>query len=143
MFIQSCYLLKCSKKIIHELERLGYSQSSYCNVPPLISQTVATTACTNHYTTLTRDILENPNPHVNWVNGRINCNKNENLFLALASLQDDTDKNQWFCKALNDKTLYFIFCIDDKFKYEFLGEDYSDRFHKATVTELIKHFTNE
>ena len=60
--------------------------------------------------------------------GRIDCGTNEELFLAIAALKDDTDKNQWF----TDGDLWFK-CGD-----EVCNE--GRKIHKATVNELIEHF---
>ena len=63
--------------------------------------------------------------------GFIDCGDNEELFIALASMRDDTDKNQWFVvdniwvKCYND--------IPDKY-IQMHG-------HKATPEEIVKHFT--
>lgn len=58
----------------------------------------------------------------------IDCGTNEELFLALAELRDDIDKNQWF----TDGDLWFK-CGD-----EVCNE--GRKIHKATVNELIEHF---
>jgi hypothetical protein len=61
----------------------------------------------------------------------IDCGTNEELFLAIAALRDDTDKNQWF----TDGDLWFK-CGD-----EVCNE--GRKIHKATVDELIEHFKTE
>ena len=61
----------------------------------------------------------------------IDCGTNEELFLAIAALRDDTDKNQWF----TDGDLWFK-CGD-----EVCNE--GRKTHKATVDELIEHFKTE
>lgn len=70
-------------------------------------------------------------------NGYIHCGTNEALFLAIAALRDDTDKNQWF----TDGNLWFK-CgdemCDETIKY-YLNR-YNREIHKASVEELIKHF---
>lgn len=67
----------------------------------------------------------------------VDCGTNENLFLAIAALRDDIDIHQWFTDG------------KEWFQCRFLkvGMHYSDkpeilfeRWHKATVEELIKHF---
>lgn len=70
--------------------------------------------------------------------GRIDCGTNEELFLAIAALRDDTDKNQWF--ADGDK---WILCPEIKFSTYWVYNDVDvnlDVIHKATVNELIEHF---
>jgi hypothetical protein len=58
----------------------------------------------------------------------VDCGANEELFLAIAALRDDTDKYQWF----TDGDLWFK-CGD-----EVCNE--GRKIHKATVNELIEHF---
>ena len=69
--------------------------------------------------------------------GRIDCGTNEELFLAIAALRDDTDKNQWFTDG--DK---WILCPEIKFSTYWVYNDIDvniDTVHKATVDELIEH----
>lgn len=76
---------------------------------------------------------------------RIDCGTNEELFLALAALQDDTDENQWF---VYPPTNYWFKC--DKINIENFRNEPSIKMscqgawlygnHKATVEELINHF---
>lgn len=70
--------------------------------------------------------------------GRIDCGTNEELFLAIAALRDDTDKNQWFTDG--DK---WILCPEIKFSTYWVYNDVDvnlDVIHKASVDELIEHF---
>lgn len=69
---------------------------------------------------------------------RIDCGTNEELFLAIAALRDDTDKYQWFTDG--DK---WILCPKTKFSTYWVYNDIdvnTDTIHKATVDELIEHF---
>ena len=73
--------------------------------------------------------------------GRIDCGTNEELFLAIAALRDDTDKNQWFTDG--DK---WILCPEIKFSTYWAYNDVdinTDTIHKATVNELIEHFKDK
>ena len=67
----------------------------------------------------------------------IDCGTNEELFLAIAALRNDTDKYQWF----TDGDLWFK-CgdemCDETIDYYF--NEYSRKLHKASVNELIEHF---
>lgn len=73
----------------------------------------------------------------------IDCGTNENLFLAIASLRDDTDYGQWF---IFDAESFLTLKRGDWMK--FIGYDecvinspmWS---HKATVQELIEHFSKK
>mgnify|MGYP006991635829 CR=1 FL=1 len=60
----------------------------------------------------------------------IDCGTNEEMFLALAALRDDTDKNQWF--IVNDIWVKCSTDIPDKY-IQLNG-------HKATIEELIDRF---
>ena len=75
--------------------------------------------------------------------GRIDCGTNELLFLAIAALRDDTDKNQWF--VYPNENIWFI-CNDYDINYvrEYIRDSVQSAWfhcsHKATVNELIEHF---
>ena len=69
----------------------------------------------------------------------IDCGTNEELFLAIAALRDDTDKNQWFTST-ND---YWYKCLDNKFSKKtanWVSCASADKWHKATVEEITEHF---
>ena len=74
----------------------------------------------------------------------IDCDTNEKLFLAIAALRDDSDYLQWF--VCDEPTIINgtqSLCIGSFFR---LREDVfacSIKAHKATVEELIEHFTQE
>lgn len=63
----------------------------------------------------------------------IDCGDNEELFIALASLREGTDYGQWFTNG------------EEWHLYSFLGpfRILDDTWHKATVDEIIRHFTND
>lgn len=76
--------------------------------------------------------------------GRSDCGTNEELFLAIASLRDDTDKYQWF---IMDVEIYVYipkgtwFQSTDRNGGRHVGTQIESLYcHKATVEELIKHF---
>lgn len=68
----------------------------------------------------------------------IDCGTNEELFLAIAALRDDTDKYQWFTDGNK-----WIMCPAIKFSSYWVYNDIDvniDTVHKATVDELIEYF---
>lgn len=70
--------------------------------------------------------------------GRIDCGTNEELFLGIAALRDDTDKYQWFTDGNK-----WIMCPEIKFSTYWVYNDIDvniDTVYKATVDELIEHF---
>lgn len=81
-------------------------------------------------------------------NSVIDCGTNEELFLALAALRDDTDKDQWF----TDGTDWAIWREDGSFRgkpiagfeFHYLPSSTNyNKYHKATAKEIIEHFTME
>lgn len=83
---------------------------------------------------------------------RIDCGTNEELFLAIAALRDDTDKNQWFIAesslsvSFDDAIGNDHYFVEPKGIFFFWGIEYqnatiiSGNFRKATVDELIEYF---
>lgn len=73
----------------------------------------------------------------------IDCGTNEDLFLAIAALRDDTDNNQMFINGKGDWGI----CRDgsdgglEGLDFYGIPNDLNvDNYHKATVEELIEHF---
>ena len=82
--------------------------------------------------------LNRPLGYLEELSRSIDCGANEELFLSIASLRDDTDKYQWFTDG--DK---WIMCPEIKFSTYWAYNDIdvnTDTIHKATVKELIEHF---
>lgn len=75
--------------------------------------------------------------------GSIDCGTNEELFLAIAALKDDTDNNQLFTNGKGDWGIYRDGSDGGLFGMDFYGvpNDFNlSYYHKATVDELIEHF---
>ena len=75
--------------------------------------------------------------------GRIDCGTNEELFLAIASLRDDTDDNQLFTNGKGDWGIYRDGSDGSLSGMDFYGmpNDFNLLYyHKATINELIEHF---
>lgn len=69
------------------------------------------------------------------IDNAIDCETNENLFLAISALRDDTDKNQWFTDGY-----HWEICPDEVAYINAWINKYESSPHKATVEELIEHF---
>ena len=131
MFTQSCFIRKNTSELRNKLEELGYKTSTICKCG-----NIATSSILGKYSIISDWQLNSTNPHITWNNGhRIDCGTNEELFLAIAALRDDsyymqwfTDGEKWFQNQQND-----IEVID-------YSEDNPINFRKATVAELIEHF---
>lgn len=73
----------------------------------------------------------------------VDCGTNEELFLAIAALRDDTDNNQLFTNGKGDWGIYRDGSDGGLSGMDFYGmpNDFEiDNYHKATVNELIEHF---
>lgn len=89
-----------------------------------------------YYTYSTKPIGKPKKKEVDFVD----CGDNEELFLALAALRDDSDKNQyWICDKVSI-TLGKTYYPDDYIYYQY--DEFFDKqnWHKATVDEIIEHF---
>lgn len=65
----------------------------------------------------------------------IDCGTNEELFLALAALRDDSDKKQWFVHDYQYQKVWIFSEMEDYGKDWFV--------HKATIEEIIEHFKDK
>lgn len=77
----------------------------------------------------------------------IDCGENEELFLAIAAMRDDTNEGQLFLNEAGDWAMYHTDPDDDATSpFEFYRiPSISDvrMLRKATVEEIINHFNNE
>lgn len=143
-FTTPCFIRKNTKELRKELEELGYEilnsgdttlDAHNYDGKGSHKGTEEGKAITTSYGNLYGVIY---NVDTVTKKGRIDCGTNEELFLAIAALRDDTDKNQWFTDG--DK---WILCPEIKFSTYWAYNDVdinTDTIHKATVNELIEHF---
>ena len=118
-FIQPCFIRKISNELCDKLTELGYKD---CWTGGIHSDELKTiTYVGNQCWCLTGFEPRNS----------IDCGTNEELFLALAALKDDSNKNQWFTDGGN---------IWEKSNDELPSHYMQLEGHKATVEEIIEHF---
>lgn len=138
MFTQSCFIRKNTEGLRLALDLLGYKpmQSIIRNREDMLFVKDGYFMNNFPYDTTQSDKA-------------IDCSNNESLFLALATLRDDTDKNQWFVYDNTDyadeqeKEITYFICKQDSIKDEMcINSMYADC-HKATVQELIEHFKDK
>lgn len=146
-FTTPCFIRKNAPELRRKLEKLGYEPARY-SVSDNENLCIAT-AVSNlyaHYNTIIADRFDSTNPHITWnCAGRIDCGTNEDLFLAIAALREDSDKNQWFCDDIEESKSFFFCEYDDveKHIHEKMDGWDCEGFHKATVEELIEHFKKD
>lgn len=133
MFTNSCFIKKDTQELRDKLKEIGIIPH-----PCIVHKSIP-------YLFVNRGFYSrNEIGYKEEIDESINCGTNEELFLAIAALRYDTDKNQWF---VHKSKSHWWFCTDfDSFKedYESSNEDSElkfEDFHKATVEELIEHFT--
>ena len=140
-FTTPCFIRKNTPELREKLKGLGYSHGKPKYYADNDDNKYDFIMCHNgKFFLLSQEnhVIRNGHPLKKY--GSIDCGTNEELFLAIASLRDDTDKSQWF----TDGYLWFK-CgdemCDEHIKYYF--SMYSRLFHKATVNELIEHFKDK
>lgn len=134
-FIQECFVRTPENKLrlIMELERLGYRSMYMVWRNNIGGSNLVCEGNTWHCT----DSDNKP-----WC---IDCGKNEELFLALAALRDDSDFMQWFICGDNES----MFKVDkpgmsvEKYIHEYMDGWDTEGYRKATVEEIVKRFSKE
>lgn len=71
-------------------------------------------------------------------NPAIDCDDDIDCFKALAAMNDENDREQWFVEWFADGKHWYQ-CPDDfiRVQYEMAG------YHKATVEEIVEYFKNK
>ena len=135
MFTQSCYIKKNTLELRNKLEELGYKyggkERTYGEAKALYCHFDRFYEC-----------VQKPSRYESIVN----CEDNEELFIAIASLTNKTDKEQWFiydsmdCKVEQLRDRFWFKCEEDKVEDHMFYDAMLLNFKKATVKELIEHF---
>jgi len=133
MFTQKCFIRKNTPELVKNLEEMGYNVVSF-GVINIFNEKPYLLSDTNGGIYGMYDIEK----------GCIDCETNDELFLAIAALRDDTDKNQWFVhddSDWNDKqNIFWYKCEEDSIIEDLAYNLMFNDCHKATVQELIEHF---
>ena len=140
-FTTPCFIRKNTQELRRGLEELGYSKNypkwtDDCSIIWAYQYPMKGFDTPNY---VIADSFDIPFDKHSALCGKfVDCGANEELFLAIAALRDDTDKYQWFTDG--DK---WILCPKTKFSTYWVYNDIdvnTDTIHKATVDELIEHF---
>lgn len=124
-FIQECFVRNPENKfrLIVELERLGYRAMYMIWRNNIEGANLVCEGQTWHCT----DSDNKP-----WC---VDCGTNEEMFLALAALRDDTDRNQWFIDDISGVWERSESGLPSKYM-QLNG-------HKATAEEIVEHFKDK
>ena len=120
MFTTPCFIRKNTPELKKKLEELGYKM----NLIYLPNE---------HNLYIGSGVYSSANFIDNYY---LDCGTNEELFLALAALRDDTDKNQW----LTDGKIWGKFGEDSFLNPIQIISYLQSKGHKATVEEIMEHF---
>lgn len=134
-FTTQCFIHKNTANIRNRLKELGY----YCN--PYLGWHNLFTCVFGINSVYSLDDYDTNG--LKEIDGLIDCGTNEELFLAIAALKDDTDNNQLFTNGKGDWGIYRDGSDGGLSGMDFYGmpNDFEiDNYHKATVDELIEHF---
>lgn len=138
-FIQPCFIRKNTAELRRKLESLGYKKGDY--PLPVGREDV-----------YDRDIHLYENSYhfrdstLYGITNNIDCGTNEELFIAIASLRDDSDINQWFiynsmdCIIEKLRTIDWFICNENSIEDCACYDSSYLNYHKATVEEIIEHF---
>lgn len=132
-FTTPAFIRKNTTELRMKLERLGYYLHPECIDDDR-----------GNYLFVNREYyLNRPLGYSEELSRSIDCGTNEDLFLAIAALRDDTDNNQMFINGKGDWGI----CRDgsdgglEGLDFYGMPNDLNvDNYHKATVEELIEHF---
>lgn len=148
MFTTPCFIRKNTPELRKKLEELGYKPFGSVKYEWDAGWGLSTDNRLGEFESFDDNGLENIikccSPDYE---DSIDCGTNENLFLALAALRDDSDFNQWF---VMDVEIYIDihqgdwFIATDRAKGNHVGTQIDPMYcHKATVEELIEHFNEK
>ena len=136
-FKQPCFIRKNTPELRKKLEELGVNYDGFYGIE---NECIVTGygPYNNTYHT-----LNHPPIGISYYTRKygpvkfkcLDCKTNENLFLALAVLRDDSDYMQWF----TDGKKWFQNKQNDTEVIRY-GAGNPINFHKATVEEIIEHF---
>ena len=137
MFTKQCYIKKNTKELRDKLKALGYKLNHGKTWGKyLVCFKINGTEECRFVATPEYDLKNMPD-----FKNAVDCGANEELFLAIAALRDDSDYMQWFTDGNTWKNCILNKCDIDSW-YRWFG--YGDKMvHKATVEELIELFKNK
>lgn len=145
MFTQKCVLRKNTPELRNYLVSIGYKDCVPLNSVDnrkfgLLLNKKIIAGVVEDSESFNLDTYLNQNPDI------IDCGTNEELFISLAALRDDTDKEQWFiydsmdCKVEELRDRFWFKCEEDKVQDHMFYDAMYLNCKKATVKELIEHF---
>ena len=143
-FTTPCFIRKNTAELRKKLEELGYKlNNGKAWGRFLVTFRIEETNEWKYVASPEWDLQNNPDIDVS-----IDCGTNEDLFLAIAALREDSDYMQFFtdgtefilCDRYDWIDMYSVLCSGLSNAKDRVKE--LDKFQKATAEELIEHFKN-
>lgn len=138
-FTTPCFIRKNTPELRKKLEELGYKLNNGKWMGKYLAAfQIKETKEWRYVASPEWDLQNNPD-----IDASIDCGTNEELFLAIASLRDDTNNNQLFTNDKGDWGIYRDGSNGGLLGMDFYGmpNDFNlSHYHKATVNELIEYF---
>ncbi len=142
-FIQPAFIRKNTPELRKKLDGIGYKLNNGKWMGKYLATfRIKDTKEWRYVASPKWDLENNPDKEIS-----IDCGTNEDLFLAIAALREDTDVNQWF---VMDVEVYNDIPINTWFKAtsieggKHIGTQIDPMYcHKATVSEIIEHFNKK
>ena len=136
-FIQPCFIRKNTPYLRRKLEELGYKPFGSVKYEWYTGWGLSTDNRLGEFESFDDNGLENikkcgPPDYED----SIDCGDNEDLFLALAALRDDTDEKQWFIMDYGFQKTW-VFSETKQFD---TNQPFTIKVYKATVEEIVEHF---
>ena len=150
VFIQPCFIRKNTPELRKKLEELGYKPFGSVKYEWDTGWGLSTDNRLGEFESFDNNGLENIiKCELPDYEDSIDCGINEELFIAIAALRDDTDVNQWFIyNTINNtvgkfETIVWVLCKDNNICDYLNWANCYEYCYKATVEELIEHFNKE
>ena len=143
MFTTSCFIRKNTPELINKLIDLGYVKALF-DKEYTKSESYGLIVDQGDIVPLEHGLQE---MELMFTYNFVDCGDNEELFIALAALRDDSDINQWFVMDVEEYVNinqgdWFI--ATDRNGGKHIGTQINPMYcHKATVEELIEHFKKD
>ena len=146
MFTTPCFIRKNTPSLREKLEEMGYDLC-VCTKEPGSNCWLLTSDSGTVHVVHPLEQADYMAEVTNGISRDVDCGDDERLFIALATMRDDTGKNQYFVhdeeiRWINQgvripKGSLFKSLVD---KYPLDPDNTIPKFHRATADEIIAHF---
>ena len=152
-YIQRCFIRKNSEELQNRLQQIGLKICCCCNFEGACWLSFLPLNGTVHGVGYGDETMSYPQYKIlemflsEYDENEIDCGENEDMFVYLCALRDDTDDGQIFTNGKGDWGIYH----DDEPKGELSGIEFLympkdndiSNYHKATAKEIVELFSKK